>query len=1331
MGAVAALKGYRVQFLYCLYRILSGYGRQEIYQPEGKFEDLDILDEALNYLEVVQVKNNSGTLQFADLFSSLDSFFARGSRVLERSPLAILKVVAFGPVSQELTDGEKLKAKLIKKGFNPSAAALLVSRCSWEQLSEDALEQDVLGHIKRLNLFTDPYAAMEILLFWLYITGENGKSIRGNELVDKIGHIGKFVSGQAAINQQFGTLIRPFTQKPATDDKRYKEEFYYGVSARYEHILAGLDVHREDKLEAIHAAFSRDNIVFIHAASGQGKSTLAYRYIYEYTDGVAAYELKVSQGLKQVYDTINSLEALSSGLDFPVLLYIDIKPEDTLWNEIVKALYYRKNLKFLVTIRSEDWNRTFVKSDYSFSEIDLTFDKAEAERIYNYLNAHRKDLIFVDFEESWRAFGGTGMLLEYVYLINQGTPLRERLREQVRRIEERVAEKKTDELEILRLVCTADAYNAKISYRELVKKLDIRTPQLYIDYFKEEYLLQFSDDRDYITGLHPIRSAILCEILFEGEYVSHTDYLMEALPLVHGGDLQIYLMESFKSGIDVNLVVGTLKNMKVNSWRGYSGIINALLWKGMYDFVFLWNIGPIEKLRAKFEGLWEFSVPFNFANEEQDGGLFSLFESHYPDDLKAEVRDIHKEFTPMRKVYQYLEQWLRGMDTVKAACFSSDDLRALGETCFWLSWAKTDVAVHMDTDSLVALAHKNASLRDLAVLLFGLYHNKSDSKEASILRELFIEKLRKEFDIIRFEVGTAIEVEYIYDPLAFDTANEAKAAENFLQKSRVIVNLLRYAFPEMLVYKVRSHGSQFFDITLPHDPTALEIARENLPNPFLVTLNALFGNIYKFEQRCADWQEYVTAVLNNRRQYVAITGKLIDAFEKHFRDGDLTRLLIKIDEIQKESKSIRGVSYPKSISDPWGYLADGSNLANVGVETEETFLGQSLSALIKYSNLQKYERRYFNNLSGFYNTLYNNAFSIAKMKLNIMTGHEYNPYHMFTSIKAALKNIYNFEAEFSAMFLKYYDEEDVEALHDKEVTNLEILYNCWHQFYFKKGRQKGKVARLTNKNFRQAKSELTQKFRKERQAIAGQFGIYIDVCLSTKVKKKALLLSCRDVTADDFNLVLVLARQLLQKTIKCSYTSIRSVIIDYNIDEVIYVPCINGKAINRSAIGIYIHNLDEEITEGQTYFNPFITLDDDMAEALELEFWNEQIPLVGHYEKVLALLVNMYELNRQLSTIKERCPEADTCSDEILTDYQKKIEAYIVQAVEEVKMILSDNEALPDGEIFREVSRFLKNVGNDFTVLPLERLKPLKEKMESDYRPWVERVVRDLQEEVE
>ena len=70
LGAISALKGYRVQFLYTLYRILTYNESEFIFQPEGIFEDLDIQNKQNDVVEIVQVKNLGERLTLSDIITT-------------------------------------------------------------------------------------------------------------------------------------------------------------------------------------------------------------------------------------------------------------------------------------------------------------------------------------------------------------------------------------------------------------------------------------------------------------------------------------------------------------------------------------------------------------------------------------------------------------------------------------------------------------------------------------------------------------------------------------------------------------------------------------------------------------------------------------------------------------------------------------------------------------------------------------------------------------------------------------------------------------------------------------------------------------------------------------------------------------------------------------------------------------------------------------------------------------------------------------------------------------------------------------------------------------
>ncbi len=1321
MSAIFALKGYRTQFLYSLYKLLIEYNNNYIFQPEGKFEDLDILDLASNYVEIIQIKNKNATLTYSDLISKSDSFFRRAENALIHSPKAIIKLVSFSEISEEITNTSKLAAKLKKSGFKDVSVKSIQENFQSEIVNETEVKNRILQILKETSLFSDPNIALELLLYWLFIAGENQESIVSKQIIERLEKIGKFINEQTSFNLQFGNTIVPFSTKSIEQDdiEVYREGFYYGVAAKYEHILANLDVNRIEKIDAIENAFKNNNIVFIHGASGQGKSTLAYRYINNFTSDQTAYELKLSQNLVEIYQTINSLDSLSKGLDFPVLLYIDIKPQDIYWNNILKELYGKKNLRFLITIRQEDWNVTSLGIDFKFSEIDLNFNKHEAKIIYESLSEFKQDLKFIDFEESWDRFQNKGMLLEYVYLINQGDTLKSRLEQQIRAIEVKVVAKKTDELEILRYVCLADVFNSKISFKQLATNLKIKTPKFYIDYFEKEYLLQYSDNKEYVTGLHPIRSKLLCEILFdESNFVDINCYIKNSLNLIDEKDLQVYLLESFIKGFEIDVCIDVLRQKKFNTWSAYAGILNALLWKGVYDFVFVNNITVINRLYSELNGLWSFNIPFDFTNK-RDKGIYGICENYYSDEKRQAIDLIHKDFTSKEIVYDYVKSWLLNISSLTASTVNSIDVKSLGEINFWISLLGLDIKTIQSIDELSQNLTDDLSLKDFSILLFGLQLNNFNVAYVKEIKDQFILRLRNDNNLIFFEETAKIESKYFYDAIAFDNKSYEEG-DIFNKMSMKIIDLLRYAFPDKEIYSIKGLGLSFFGFEMPHDPTRKEIPLDNIPNPFLVTNNALVGNLYDFQFKPSDWSEYITLVTQKRLEYVELTSSLILKFEEYFKTNDFQTFVNSLKEIQEKSLNIKPIPFPKNISDKWGYISDGSNINGVDADEHIKSFIEGISSLRKYSKLKGLLNSYFNALGGFFNNLETNVINVLKIRLSLNENDDYNPNPAFINIKNALKNAPLLNQEIILLFEKFLEENKSNIIFEKENKNLQVLFNCWHQFYFKKGDLHKKIVKQTNANFEIVKLDIRKRLLSERKNIFKETGFQLNVNLAGNLN--ILVLTC-EINSNEFINSVVAARQYLQRTVNANFISVKSIYIENNIKKAIFIPLFSGKPINKIAVEIMLFNLDKELGEEGTFFNPFYQIEDEVKDLMKFEFWNEIIPSVSDCERVIGDLATLKELWMQIENIKKSEPKLDTIGINILEKYKEKITSFLIDRVRISSASWDNIKGNFDDEQLRdEITNILNLYLND-RVFDLEQVGSILESLESNYRPFVEKVI--------
>ena len=63
-GAISALKGYRVQFLYSLLRVLTYNEFKGVFRPEGEYEDLDVYNDKGEIIEIIETRPISKNKSF-------------------------------------------------------------------------------------------------------------------------------------------------------------------------------------------------------------------------------------------------------------------------------------------------------------------------------------------------------------------------------------------------------------------------------------------------------------------------------------------------------------------------------------------------------------------------------------------------------------------------------------------------------------------------------------------------------------------------------------------------------------------------------------------------------------------------------------------------------------------------------------------------------------------------------------------------------------------------------------------------------------------------------------------------------------------------------------------------------------------------------------------------------------------------------------------------------------------------------------------------------------------------------------------------------------------
>ena len=228
--ATPAYRGYRLQALYALFRILNQEGSNNlVFQPE-KLEDLSIRDENDDLLEVIQVKSG----RHINLSSFEKAFFQRIYTLIKRQKPRQIIIVSFGEVGSELRqaierDGperERVSKKIRKICtdfiLSDGEAKSILEKLKLELRNESELTEKVNSRLRKALTCIDPYNAFDNLSYWLYVCSENKLSITKSDVIKKLENIGKFLAERDAYHEEWFRSINPIDDREINRDELEK-----------------------------------------------------------------------------------------------------------------------------------------------------------------------------------------------------------------------------------------------------------------------------------------------------------------------------------------------------------------------------------------------------------------------------------------------------------------------------------------------------------------------------------------------------------------------------------------------------------------------------------------------------------------------------------------------------------------------------------------------------------------------------------------------------------------------------------------------------------------------------------------------------------------------------------------------------------------------------------------------------------------------------------------------------------------------------------------------------------------------------------------------------
>lgn len=910
--ATPAYRGYRLQALYTLWRLLKPVGGCDtalVFEPEGQ-EDLAVYDPEGRLLEVIQVKAHSAPLTLSMLTSGAgterQNLFSRAAPLLDNEHFR-LKIATYGEVGPELKqaiDGdESACARVIGKlaeipYISTKVAEALLQRTEIESVSDIIITNELREILSDCLAGVDPDSAFDLLTLWLYRCAEDVVRITRTDLIERINAVGRFFAERVAYHENWFTVIEPLNAVEPNEQERQElaDQFFRGIATQYRHVVAGLDVRRDHQLEEIADKLRRHRAIIIHGASGQGKSTLAYRYLHDYCPEQWRFQVKHIEDKPHALNIARALTGHAHAMGVPLVIYYDVKPNETAWVELIRELVGDTLVQLLVTIREDDFARTSLpKTDFDWDQMMLSLSREEAECIYEGVAREHQPSCFLSFDDAWSRFNGDWPLLEFIHLLTQGESLRDRLSTQVTRLQDEVRQglMRQEELSLLRYVAVASEYEACLLSRPICESLKLFSPARTIERLEHEYLLQQSTDGTLISGLHPIRSSILATLLTDA-FTPWGETAANCLQFIHTQDIETFLLYSFSRHKDEEqLLLQAISRYRPASWSGIVSVVRALLWRGLRDYAHA-NADVIADAFREVGLGWLLVLNYDVAGvtTRASEDLLEVFFKHIPEGGKEKIRSLRSRLTDRQMIREYAHNWLTQWDTPLEAPTSEPEWRALAETLFWLGYLNVQWPMAVwwrSTDLEQAMA--SLPLLTVADLVIGVFtaHAGASQEWIESYRPMLIERFRRETMTVTLEDdGRKVTAHFIVDHryLVAETTNSPQYAPQsrdiFHEEARKRFTLLRYLFPDREEYGCQGYGHRALPggLELPHDSTTKTgIPRDGIPLRWLPELNSTFRGLAEIEHRVGTWQEYADIIMSLRQHYLASLITVANAVE--------------------------------------------------------------------------------------------------------------------------------------------------------------------------------------------------------------------------------------------------------------------------------------------------------------------------------------------------------------------------------------------------------------------------------------------------------------------
>lgn len=627
-GGQIALRGYSYQFLYSCYLMVSAANENTVFQLEG-IEDIDkvIQDENGESIIHIQLKHSVNKQDASFMSSVLKNFLEaylldknREFKLVYDFPVATgnFSELVQGKLSLKSREYWKKTIDTIKKSTNLWNWEVydfdeFLSKLSFENIKKESLEDSVeCALIQKFNVTTD-----NIKLF------ANGIKLLCLDRMER-----REIVTQSVLQRCIEEIRIDISKGPHNPAHSWVKRvefitctnaisnYYEGKKATPSDIANDLPVSRplleKELIDSVH----ENMITILKASSGQGKTTLALKTLFALQKEYTPYQITCCNDIHEIGHIVDYFRARTRLGEKPLILLDNLDAHLCEWNQLAQLMQsdVTYNYKLIVTSRENDWYNYGgdTSNIHSLNIIKPLLSEDEALGIFQALQAVgylHSDI--TDWRKPWLKIADRKLLIEYVYLLTHGEMISERISAQMK--EMATVATAGLKFEILRKVCFADVCGTKLSTRKLINELAQNVGYDIGELLKsmvDEFLVQVSQEGDFIEGLHPVRSKHIVERLHEYYPLDETAFAVTKI-----ADVQ-----------DFPILFSHYPEFDFDKEKLYSNIVDTF-----------WNPENLKCFVYAIRGVFSGSVMQYFRNNKkafddanEHGGLFVLATSLCP-----------------------------------------------------------------------------------------------------------------------------------------------------------------------------------------------------------------------------------------------------------------------------------------------------------------------------------------------------------------------------------------------------------------------------------------------------------------------------------------------------------------------------------------------------------------------------------------------------------------------------------------------------------------------------------------------------------------------------